>query len=67
MMTLKQAIEAAGHEADRMIEPVWAQTFAASLDASGFVIVPKEATDEMLSECETRWRERMAERPALQG
>lgn len=50
-MNLKEAVTRAGNEADEArfeICQSWAKTFVASLEANGFVIVPKEATKEML-------------------
>lgn len=47
MMTLKDAVTLAGNNADLVNVGSWPQTFIASLEASGFVIVPKEATGEM--------------------
>lgn len=46
-MTLKEAIDAAYFHADNRGPVGWAMNFANSLEESGFVIVPKEATGEM--------------------
>lgn len=50
-MTLKEAVTRAGNEADLVNVGSWAQTFIFSLEENGFVIVPKEATKEMLAAC----------------
>lgn len=46
-MTLKAALIKARMCADFAPIKYWSMHFAESLEASGFVIVPKEATDEM--------------------
>lgn len=48
-MKFEHAIINAAREANMRpaSKPSWADTFLASLEASGFVIVPKEATDDM--------------------
>jgi hypothetical protein len=50
-MKLREAIIKAANEAETrpsFIGQAWAELFVGSLEAKGFAIVPKEATEEML-------------------